>query len=173
MQSFDSILNSYFGYGILITGTLFTLFWMLDYITHKAIYETDITDKELQTHRNILLASVLMEASLVTMYWFPWQSLPFFIAFFLTRSAHEFIDEIKYHAGRCTPYESMLHLGMWVSVLSQTVLIFLWGFFKQYDGIWEMGTGWFVWGIALFLIMSFIGIREWQLGHSNSSGNVE
>ena len=106
MSFIDSVSPLQFALLILLSGTLFTVFWMLDSITHGKLVKIDISDKELQTHRNILLASVLMEISLVLMYWFPVLMLPLFSAFFLTRTVHEFIDELHWHANRCTAYVS-------------------------------------------------------------------
>lgn len=147
---------------ILSAATLFTIFWSLDAVTHKKLVQVDITDQELQTHRNILTASLLMELSLVLMFWYPLIMLPFFIAFFITRLVHEFIDELKYHSDRCTPYESRLHLGMWTTVLLKTGLMFMWGFFGQFDGILELNVIFYVWGILVFGVMGYVSLVEWK-----------
>ena len=147
---------------ILVSATLFSVLWGLDAITHKKLVEIDITDSELQIHRNILLTSVLMEISLITMFWRPLVSLPFFIALFITRYSHEFIDELHYHTNRCKPYENYLHIGMWVSVLTKTNGIFIWGFFFQYKGIMEMPIYIYVWGFIVFTSMALIGFFEWK-----------
>ena len=63
---------------ILIAATLFTILWGLDALTHKELVKVDITDRELQTHRTILLSSMLMELSLVSMFWWSYEVLPFF-----------------------------------------------------------------------------------------------
>lgn len=147
---------------ILISGTVFTIFWLLDSVTHGKLVKIDISDKELQTHRNILLASVLMEISLVGMYWFPMLMLPLFIAFFITRTTHEFIDELHWHADRCTPYESMLHLMMWISILSNTAAMFIWGFFTQFHGLETLHPVLYVWAFAIGIAVFFIGMKEWK-----------
>jgi hypothetical protein len=147
---------------ILSSASCFTFFWLLDARTHKALVKIDITDKELQTHRNILVTSLLMEASLVGMFWYQIELLPFFIAFFITRTAQEFIDELHFHTDRCTVYESRLHLGMWISVLSKTVLMFMWGFFTGYEGVLELHPALYVWAAIVFGAMSVISYFEWR-----------
>lgn len=147
---------------ILSSATLFTFFWLLDARTHKELVKVDITDKELQTHRNILVTSLLMEASLVLMFWWQIEMLPFFIAFFITRTAQEFIDELHFHTDRCSVYESRLHLGMWISVLSKTVLMFMWGFFTGYKGVLELNPALYVWAAIVFGAMSVISYFEWK-----------
>ncbi len=148
--------------GVLVSATVFTILWLLDSLTHAKLVQIDITDKELQTHRNIMLTSILMEFSLVIMYWFRLEALPLFIAFFITRTAHEFIDELHYHANRCSPYESYLHLGMWVSVLTKTFFMFIWGFFYAYKGILDLPIGYIIWGVTLVMAMSVISLMEWK-----------
>lgn len=147
---------------ILGSATVFTVLWSLDAITHKKLAQIDITDKELQTHRNILTASFLMEVSLVLMFWFQALMLPFFIAFFITRLVHEFIDELKYHADRCTPYESQLHLGMWMSVLIKTFAMFIWGFFTGFDGVLDLPVIFIVWAGLILCVMSYVSWVEWR-----------
>jgi len=147
---------------ILFAATLFTLLWGFDSLTHKKLVEIDITDKELQTHRNILLSSLLMEISLVLMFWNPWVLLPFFIAFFITRLTHEFIDELHYHTDRCDSYENYLHLGMWGSVLTKTFGMFVWGFFLQYKGVLDLPIYIYIWGGILVISMAIIGFFEWK-----------
>jgi hypothetical protein len=146
----------------LSAGTVFTIFWILDALTHKELVKVDITDRELQTHRNILAASMLMELSLVLMYWSPWLMLPLFIAFFITRLVHEFIDELHFHTDRCSKYESTLHLGMWISVLSKTGAMFMWGFFTQFDGVLELPMYMYVWGGIIFLTMGYVSFVEYR-----------
>jgi hypothetical protein len=148
--------------GTLVSATIFTVLWFLDALTHAKLVHVNITDKELQTHRSIMLTSILMELSLVLMYWFKLEALPLFIAFFITRTAHEFIDELHYHANRCSSYESYLHLGMWVSVLTKTFFMFIWGFFYQYQGILELNISYIIWGGALVMAMSAISFIEWK-----------
>lgn len=162
MHYIDQISPAAFALMILITGTLFTIFWMLDSVTHGKLVKIDITDKELQTHRNILLTSVLMEISLLLMYWFPLLMLPLFFAFFMTRTVHEFIDELHWHADRCTPYESMLHLVMWVSILANTAAMFIWGFFTQYKGLENLHPVFYIWAGIVGIAVFFIGLKEWK-----------
>ena len=120
---------SYFACAILISATIFVIAWSLDAITHSRLVKVDISDKELQTHRILILSSGLMELCLVLMYWFDIEILPIFIAAVVTRTAHEFIDELRYHTDRCSFYETILHLTMWISVISKTSFLFIWGFF--------------------------------------------
>lgn len=149
---------------ILIASTAFTLLWSLDAITHKKLVKIDITDKELQTHRNILVASVLMEMSLVAMYWWQIEALPLFIAFLIVRTTHEFIDELHYHTDRCSDYESRLHLGMWIFVFIKTIVLFMWGFFTGYKGIENLPFVYYIWGAVVFSIMSIVSLFEWRRG---------
>lgn len=162
MSFIDSVSPLSFALLILISGSLFTIFWMLDSITHGKLVKIDISDKELQTHRNILLASVLMEISLVLMYRFPVLMLPLFFAFFLTRTVHEFIDELHWHADRCTPYESTLHLIMWISILSNTAAMFIWGFFTQFKGVENLHPLLYAWAGIVGIAVFFIGLKEWK-----------
>lgn len=162
MDFIEQINPVFFATAILCSATVFTIVWFLDSITHGKLVTVDITDKELQTHRIILSTSVLMELSLLLMYWFNLEMLPFFAAFFITRTVHEFIDELHWHTSRCSRYESFLHLGMWISVLSKTFLMFIWGFFTQYKGVTELHTGFFIWGIAIVISMGLIGLIEWK-----------
>lgn len=163
-MSLHEVSPVYWAVAILMAATGFTVLWLLDAITHKALVKIDITDKELQTHRNILVTSMLMEASLVAMFWWQWEALPFFIAFFITRTVHEFIDELHFHTDRCTVYESRLHLGMWITVLSKTVLMFMWGFFTGYKGILELPLLLYVWAALVFGTMSVVSYFEWKRG---------
>ena len=107
--------TTYFAFAILMSATIFVIAWSLDAITHTRLVKIDITDKELQTHRILILSSGLMELCLVLMYWFDVEILPVFIAALVTRTAHEFIDELRYHIDRCTFRETLLHLIMWIS----------------------------------------------------------
>jgi hypothetical protein len=149
---------------ILIASTVFTVLWALDAVTHKRLVEVDITDKELQTHRNILVASVLMEMSLVAMYWWQIEVLPLFIAFLIVRTTHEFIDELHFHTERCSTYESRLHLGMWIFVFIKTIVLFFWGFFSAYEGIESLPIAYYIWGAIVFSIMSVVSLFEWRRG---------
>jgi len=147
---------------ILVAATLFVVTWSLDAVTHKKLAHIDITDKELQTHRTILVASFLMEFSLVAMFWFPLEALPFFIAFVVTRTVHEFIDELKYHSDRCTPYESRLHLVMWFSIIVKTSTLFIWGFFLSYEGVLNLPVIFYVWTFVLLTAMAYVSWVEWR-----------
>jgi hypothetical protein len=147
---------------ILGSATLFTVAWSWDAITHKKLAELDITDQEFQTHRNILVASMIMELSLVGMFWNPIIMLPIFIASFLTRLVHEFMDELKFHADRCTPHESRLHLVMWISVLTKAGAMFLWGFFTSYEGIESLPFALYAWGILILIVMAYVSYVEWR-----------
>lgn len=161
MALFENVSPIYWATSTLIAMTGFSVLWFLDSRTHARLVRIDITDKELQVHRNILAASVLMELSLVAMYWFPLQSLPFFLALFVTRLVHEFIDELHFHTDRCTVYESRLHLGMWIFVLIKTFVLFMWGFFTGYKGVEMLPIAFYIWAGILFLLMSYTGIIEW------------
>ena len=162
MEALLDVSPIYWATALLSSASVFAAAWFLDALTHKELVEVDITDKELQTHRNILAASMLMELSLLLMYWFDWEVLPFFIAFLFTRTAHEFIDELHYHTDRCTPYETWLHLAMWVSVISKTAIMFLWGFFSHYEGIWDLPIVYYIWGVLAFGSMGLISMAEWK-----------
>ncbi|MEX1002402.1 MAG: hypothetical protein WDZ35_09840 [Crocinitomicaceae bacterium] len=162
MAIFSDTPPIYWATVVLVSASLFTLFWSLDAITHKKIAQTDLTDQELQTHRNILLASLFMELSLVLMFWFQQAMLPFFIAFFITRLVHEFIDELKYHSDRCTAYESYLHLGMWMAVLIKTGALFIWGYFTAYEGVLSLPFIYYIWAAVVFLIMGYVSWVEWR-----------
>lgn len=147
---------------ILVAATAFTIIWLFDSQTHGELVKIDITDKELQTHRNILTSSFLMELSLVLMYWSPILMLPLFIAFFITRLIHEFIDELHFHTDRCSRYESTLHLGMWITVLTKTGAMFIWGFFTQFQGILDLPIYMFVWAGIILVSMSIVSLIEWK-----------
>ncbi|MCE9539562.1 MAG: hypothetical protein K8R85_10125 [Bacteroidetes bacterium] len=162
MDFIENINPVFFATAILCSATIFTIVWFLDSVTHGKLVKIDITDKELQTHRIILATSVLMELSLVLMFWFNFEMLPFFVAFFITRTVHEFIDELHWHTDRCSQYESFLHLGMWISVLSKTFLMFMWGFFTQYKGLTELNIGFYIWGVIVVGLMGLIGLVEWK-----------
>ena len=164
MDIIEGVSTFYLATVVLVSTTGFTILWFLDALTHKELVKIDITDKELQTHRNILVASVLMEMSLVCMYWWSIETLPFFITFVLVRTAHEFIDELHYHTDRCSTYESRLHLGMWFFVLIKTITLFMWGFFTQYKGIEDLPTIYYIWGSLVLILMFFISISEWRRG---------
>lgn len=146
---------------ILLSATVFTVAWTLDAITHKELAHKNLTRLELDTHRRILLASFIMEVSLVSAYWIGALALPLFIGAFITRLVHEFIDELKFHTDRCTFYESMLHLIMWISVISKTAAMFCWGFFFQFQGVKDLPVVLMAWGAAIILVMSYVSYKEW------------
>jgi hypothetical protein len=163
-MQFDPINPNFWAIAILICTTVFSVLWFLDALKHKELVKTDITSNELRTHRNILISSGIMELALVAMFWFQLESLPFFIAAFITRTAHEFLDELKYHADRCSSYENFIHLGMWVTVLSKTILQFIWGFFYQYQGIETFDYGIYCWAGIVLLTMGITSFFEWKRG---------
>jgi hypothetical protein len=162
MEQINSVSPIFWASSILITGALFAIFWTLDALQHKELVHIDITENELKTHRIILLTSMLMELSLIAMFWFPIEALPFFIALLFTRTAHEFMDELKYHMDRCSMYETMLHLAMWISVLANTVLMFMWGFFTQYIGLCDLHPSFLVCAFTIFIVIMRIGYKEWK-----------
>ena len=148
---------------ILLSGTGFTVFWWLDSITHGRLVHTDITPQELTTHRIILATSLFMMSALFLMYWIePLLMLPLFIAGFITRTAHEAMDEIHFHIDRCTPYESALHLGMWLSILTNTSALFMWGFFTQYHGVEELPIILYIWAGIIGIAIIYISKKEWS-----------
>ena len=164
MGLFDEVSSIYWATVVLISATGFTILWSLDAVTHKRLVEIDITDKELQAHRNILVTSLLMEMSLVAMYWWNIEALPFFFTFLIVRTVHEFIDELHFHTDRCSAYESRLHLGMWLFVFIKTISLFIWGFFTNYKGIEELPLMYYVWGGIVLTAMSFVSLTEWRRG---------
>lgn len=155
---------TYFACAILISSTIFVIAWSLDAITHSRLVKIDISDKELQTHRILILSSGLMELCLVLMYWFDIEILPIFIAAVVTRTAHEFIDELRYHTDRCTFRETLLHLIMWITVISKTSFLFIWGFFTHYQGLEKLHPAFYIWGILIIGIMSITSVKEWRQG---------
>jgi hypothetical protein len=161
MSFIDKISPVYFATVILVSATVFTVTWFLDALTHARIVKAEISERELHTHRILIITSMLMEFSLVLMYWFPYEVLALFLAAFLTRTVHEFIDELHWHTNRCSFYESLLHLVMWLTVLTKTFLMFMWGFFTQYRGLAELHPAFYVWGIAVVICMAFISRKEW------------
>ena len=161
MELFKETTPQFWAIAILLSATIFTIAWSFDALTHKKLAHIDITDRELHTHRNILVASMIMELSLVGMYWFPLAMLPLFIGSGITRFSQEFIDELHYHADRCTPYESFLHLIMWIAVWTKASAMFIWGFFTKFQGIEDLHPGFYVWGGIVFLVMGYISQKEW------------
>ena len=149
---------------LLLSASTFTFFWFLDSRTHSRLVHTDISDPELQTHRVLILSSGMMEFSLILMYWFRWEALALFIASFITRTVHEFIDELKFHSERCTFRETLFHLIMWITVLTKTFLLFVWGFFFRYKGITDLPVWIYLWAIAIVISMGYISLKEWNQG---------
>ncbi len=162
MNHIENISPDFFALAILITGTLFTVTWFLDAITHSKVGEFDVTNRELHTHRVLIVTSMLMEFSLVLLYWYSYEVLPLFIAALVTRTAHEFIDEVKFHTKRCSFYETILHLIMWIMVLTKTGFMFIWGFYCNYAGLNRLHPALYVWGIAIVICMGFISLKEWN-----------
>lgn len=146
---------------ILICTSIFTVVWSMDALTHRQLIKQDIGDPELQTHRNILVGSMIMEVSLLTMFWYPLLSLPFFLSGFFVRTVHEVIDENRFHVDRCSPRENYIHLTMWLSLLSKTILQFIWAFFYGYEGLENLHPLFFVWAILLVVGMAFTSFYEW------------
>lgn len=145
---------------VAVCGVVFTVLWYLDHRTHLAIWRADITDGELRTHRLILYASYVLQASLVLMAWSPWLALPLFVGAWITRTVHEAIDEFHWHLPRCTERESLIHLGMWVTIHAGTTAMFLWGFCYRYEGIVALPTPILVVFGVVFVAMGAIGRRE-------------
>ncbi len=161
-MEFPSDLNpTYFASAILISASLFTITWLLDAITHANLGDSEITRRELQTHRILIVTSGLMELSLLLLYWFRWEVLPIFLAAFITRTAHEFIDELSWHSKRCSFYETVLHLIMWLTVLSKTFFLFIWGFFTHFEGVENLPFGFYIWGLFIVVIMAVVSYKEW------------
>lgn len=148
---------------ILVCTSIFVLAWGLDALTHAKIANADISDRELHTHRILILSSGLLQAVLLLFFWFDFEILPIFIALLFTRTVHEVIDEVKFHSSRCTFRETCIHFVMWISVLSQIGFLFYWGFFFHYEGLFTLPFFHFIWGGLLVLLMSFISWKEWFL----------
>lgn len=147
---------------IFICSFVFVITWFFDSKTHGRLIE-DIDVKELQTHRLILIPSVLAEISIVLMYWInPWYLLPFFLAFYLTRTIQEFIDELKWHTGRCSNQESYFHLIMWTSVHAKLMIMFIWGFFFQFEGILQIPLLLHILMAIVFGLMGLLSLIEWK-----------
>lgn len=144
----------------LILGAFFTVVWYLDHKTHLRIWREDICDGELRTHRMILYASWGLQLSLALMAVAPLLALPLFIGTFITRFTHEFMDELHWHLPRCTERETILHLLMWISINTGTAVMFIWGFFYQYEGMLSLPLYLLVPMGLVALAMSYIGNRE-------------
>ena len=146
----------------LLAASVFTFFWYLDSKTHTLLVQSDISDPELRTHRILILASGMMECSLILMYWLRCEALALFIAAFITRTAHEFIDELKFHVDRCTFRETLFHLIMWVSVLTKTFVLLIWGFFFHYEGVTNLPLWMYLWAALVVGCMGMISLKEWN-----------
>ena len=162
LNNLNSINPNVFPIIILSMSFIFAIAWFFDSRFHGKIYQTDITDKELQTHRMILIPSILMEITLLLMYWVPFVMLPFFLAFYLVRTVQEFIDELHFHTDRCSFFESILHLIMWCTVHTKTFAFFIWAFFLRFKGIEELHNLYFIIFIILTAAMGIIGSVEWN-----------
>lgn len=145
---------------IVISGVTFCYLWYLDHQTHLNIWKTDIQDGELRTHRMILYASYGLALGLLLMVWFKWFGLCLFLASFLTRLVQESIDEFVWHRSRCTERETLLHLGMWVSVYVGSFSLGIWGVFFDYRDFWNVPTPLHLGMLAIAVTMGIIGHRE-------------
>lgn len=156
----EAISPTYLATAIFISGAVFVSLWYLDHRTHKEIWKKDITDGELRTHRMILYASYGLMACLLLLAWFPLEVLPFLIACWITRTLHETLDELHWHLPRCTERETLIHLGMWITIHAGTLLTFYWGFFLHYRGFTELPVVLYV-GLGLvFAAMMWTGHHE-------------
>lgn len=160
MSWLDAIPPHHFAYGMLFFGFFFGVFWYLDHKTHLAIWKKDITDGELRTHRMILYTSYGLMLSLLLMTWWPGQALFLFLGCWVTRTLHEFMDELHWHLPRCSERETIIHMIMWICIHGGTAVTFAWGFFRQYDGFAELGWPIHAAFVLIFLGYSYIGNRE-------------
>lgn len=160
MSWIESIPSAHFAYAMIFFGVVFGVFWYFDHKTHLAIWKKDITDGELRTHRMIMYASYVLMLSLLLMTWWPGLALFLFIGAWITRTLHEFLDEINWHLPRCSEKETLIHMVMWISIHAGTAVTFSWGFFRQYDGFAELGWPIHATFILVFLGYSYIGNRE-------------
>ncbi|PIP92485.1 MAG: hypothetical protein COW00_04220 [Bdellovibrio sp. CG12_big_fil_rev_8_21_14_0_65_39_13] len=144
----------------ILMGIVFSVAWYLDHLTHVKIWEVDITDNELKTHKIILYASWVLQVGLLMLAWNRLIALPIILGAFITRFTHEFIDEMKFHVDRCSFKETIIHLIMWISINTGTAVVFLWGFLFKYKGFGSLPLYHYVlWGI-IFVAMGVIGNRE-------------
>ncbi len=145
---------------ILLFGAGFGIFWYLDHLTHLRIWKKDITDGELRTHRMILFASYGLMGSLFLMRWFPLAVLPIFIGCWVTRTLHEFLDELHWHLPRCTERETLIHVAMWIFIHAGTAVTFMWGFFLQFEGFEHLHWLFYLGFGSLFLFYTYVGHHE-------------
>tara|TARA_B110001454_G_scaffold219198_1_gene251470 strand:+ start:40561 stop:41082 length:522 start_codon:yes stop_codon:yes gene_type:complete len=150
----------YFALGMIIFGLIFGVLWYTDHKTHLQIWKKDISDGELRTHRMILYASYGLMFSLLLMAWVPWIALPLFIGCWVTRTLHETLDEMFWHLPRCTEFETIVHLGMWICIHAGTAITFIWGFFFQYRGFGDLPWYLHACFVIIFLSYSYIGHHE-------------
>jgi hypothetical protein len=94
------------------------------------------------------------------MAWSPWAALPLFIGCWFTRTLHEFLDELHWHLPRCSERETLIHLGMWITIHAGTAVTFIWAFFLQYKGFAGLPVWMHVSFAALFGVFSWIGHHE-------------
>ncbi len=146
--------------GIILFGSIFGVLWFVDHRTHLMIWQKDISDGELRTHRMILYASYGLMFSLLLMAWFPILALPLFIGCWVTRTLHETMDEMFWHLPRCSEFETLVHLGMWICIHAGTFTVFIWGFFFQYKGFGELSALIHILFAIIFLVYSYIGKHE-------------
>lgn len=158
-----TVTPNFYATSIILLYFIFAIAWWFDSKVHHQLLKNQEHALELQTHRLILIPSILMEISLVMMFWYPWHALPFFIATYLTRTIQEGIDESKWHTVRCSLYESLLHLVMWISVHAKTVLMFIWGFFFQFAGLLDLASGYYFSFAIVLALNSWIAWRELKL----------
>jgi hypothetical protein len=101
-----------------------------------------------------------LQLSLIGFAWYPLHTLPFFVAFYVTRTLHEAIDEVKWHLDRCTERETLFHLGMWISIQGGIATLFIWGFFYRYEGVWTLPRPVLAAYALLAACLAWIGNRE-------------
>lgn len=133
LNQLDAVSPSAIAWSWIALNALFAVAWAYDSRTHGRL---ELSDKELQVHRLILIPSIGMELALVGMFWQPWLALPLFLGCYLVRTVHEVIDELRFHVDRCAPAEAAAHLVMWVTVHTKTWLVFGWAFLLGYRG-WD------------------------------------
>jgi hypothetical protein len=51
---------------------------------------------------------------------------------------------------------------MWISVLTKTAAMFIWGFFTSFDGVLNLPWYIFLWAGLVFVTMSVISFFEWR-----------
>lgn len=147
---------------ILVSGIIFTIAWSYDVRLHKTYVIKNRDDLEMRTHRLILMASIVMMISLVLMYWFRMAMLPLFIASYFTRTAQELIDENHFHTNRCTFLESTIHLIMWIAIHTQTIALFIWGFYLKFNNFNQLHPLYYF-GFAVIVISQVVNSHiEWN-----------